>query len=92
VPTAEETISYGMPAFKFHGMLIYFAVFKNHYSIFVPTVTSFFKEELKPYKTSKATIQFPKDKTLPFALITKIVKYAAKVNLEKASLKIKNKK
>ena len=38
VPKAEEVISYRMPAFKHHGMLVFFAAFKNHYSIFVPYI------------------------------------------------------
>lgn len=93
VPEATEVISYGMPAFKYHGMLTYFAGFKNHYSIFAPQALAAFKEELKEYKTAKATLQFKFDKPVPVRLITKIVKYAAKVNIEKEALKkIKKKK
>lgn len=92
VPDATEVISYGMPAFKYHGMLAYFAGFKNHYSIFAPQALAAFKEELKEYKTAKATLQFQFDKPVPVRLITKIIKYAAKVNLEKAELKSLKKK
>jgi len=93
VPQATEVISYGMPAFKHHGMVAYFAGFKKHYSIFVPQALAAFKEELKEYRTAKATLQFQFDKPVPVRLITKIVKYAAKVNLEKEALKkLKNKK
>jgi uncharacterized protein YdhG (YjbR/CyaY superfamily) len=92
VPKAEEVISYQMPAFRYHGMLIFFASFKKHYSIFVPTVLHLFKNELKIYKTSKATVNFPLDTPVQTKLITKIVKCAAKHNLEKAKLKLKKKK
>ena len=82
-----------MPAFKFHGMLVWFAAFKNHYSLFVRSkVLQVFKEELKPYEPTKATIKFPLDKPVPVQLVTKIVKFGAKENLEKAQLKTKRKK
>lgn len=74
-PDAEELISYGMPAFKYHGMLVYFAAFKNHCSFFPGSshiIKSF--DELKPFKTAKGTIQFTADKPLPVALVRKIVK------------------
>ena len=95
VPEAEEIISYQMPAFRFHGMLVWFAVFKNHYSIFIrPHILSAFKEELKPFELSKSksAIKIPLDKRVPADLLTKIVKSAAKTNLENAQLKTKGKK
>jgi len=84
-PNAEEVISYGMPAFRYHGILVYFAAFKNHYSLF-PANSSLIadmEEELKMYKTSKGTLQFKFDKPLPVALIKKIVKERVKQNLNK---------
>jgi uncharacterized protein YdhG (YjbR/CyaY superfamily) len=74
-PEATETISYGMPAFKYKGMLAWFAAFSNHCSLF-PTsaVIEAFKNELKHYSTSKGTIRFPTDKPLPAALVRKLVK------------------
>lgn len=74
-PQAEEVISYGMPGFKYHGMLVYFAAFKNHCSFF-PGSSQIVKlyDELKPFKTAKGTIQFTADKPLPLALVKKIVK------------------
>jgi uncharacterized protein YdhG (YjbR/CyaY superfamily) len=87
-PKTEETISYGMPAYKLNGVLVYFAAFKKHYSLFaLPKTNITLKNELKPYKTSKGTIQFAYDKPLPVALITKIVKMRVKENLEKEALK-----
>jgi uncharacterized protein YdhG (YjbR/CyaY superfamily) len=95
VPEAEEIISYQMPAFRFHGILVWFAAFKNHYSIFIrPHILSSFNEELKPYELSKSksAIKIPLDKPVPENLLTKIVKSAAKTNLENAQLKTKGKK
>lgn len=78
-PQAEEVISYGIPAFKFHSVLVYFAASKEHYG-FYPTSKPIevFKDKLKPYKFSKGAIQFPADKPLPEKLITEIVKYRLK--------------
>jgi uncharacterized protein YdhG (YjbR/CyaY superfamily) len=74
-PKATETISYGMPAFKYKQTLIWFAAFANHCSIFpTATVIEQFKNELKGFTTSKGTIQFPTNKPLPSALIKKLVK------------------
>ena len=72
---ATETISYRMPAFKYKGILVWFAAFSNHCSFF-PTaaVIEEFKNELKAYSISKGTIQFPTDKPLPAALVKKMVK------------------
>ena len=79
-----EVISYGIPMFKFNGMLVGYAAFAKHCSLF-PTgsgVIEQFAKELKGYRTSKGTIQFPSDKPLPDALIKKIVKAKVKENKE----------
>jgi uncharacterized protein YdhG (YjbR/CyaY superfamily) len=71
-----EVISYGMPMFKYNGMLVGYAAFKNHCSLF-PTgsgVIEKFAKELKDYSTNKGTIRFPPDKPIPDAIIKKIVK------------------
>ena len=87
-PKATEIISYGMPAFKQEGVLVYFAAFKNHYGFF-PTASPIviFKKELLPYKTSKGAIQFPADKPLPIKLIQAIVKLRITQNKEKTAFK-----
>jgi uncharacterized protein YdhG (YjbR/CyaY superfamily) len=74
-PEATETISYRIPAFKYKEVLIWFAAFSKHCSLF-PTaaVIEKFKDELKGFTISKGTIQFPTDKPLPAALINKMVK------------------
>lgn len=92
VPQAEELISYNMPAFKLHGMLVYYAAYDRHIG-FYPTSSPIrvFKEELKNYKTSKGAIQFPIEKAIPATLVKKIVKFRVNENLEKEARK-KNKK
>jgi len=75
-----ETISYGIPAFRSEkGVLIWFAAFSDHCSLF-PTaaVIDKFKTELTGCTTSKGTIRFPLDKALPTALIEKIVEERVK--------------
>ncbi|MGA8144418.1 MAG: DUF1801 domain-containing protein [Candidatus Acidiferrales bacterium] len=74
-PEATETISYRIPAFKHNGVLVWFAAFSNHCSLF-PTSSAIaaFKKKLKGFSTSKGTIHFPADRPLPIPLIKKIVK------------------
>jgi uncharacterized protein YdhG (YjbR/CyaY superfamily) len=74
-PEATETISYRMPAFKYKGVLVWYAAFSKHCSLF-PTaaVMDAFKDELRGFSTSKGTIQFPLDRPLPVALIKRLVK------------------
>jgi uncharacterized protein YdhG (YjbR/CyaY superfamily) len=88
-PDAEELISYGMPAFKHQGMLVYFAAFKDHCSFF-PGSSQIVQlyDELKPFKTSKGTIQFTVDKPLPVALVKKIVKARVEENEARHSAKL----
>jgi uncharacterized protein YdhG (YjbR/CyaY superfamily) len=87
-PEALEVISYGMPGYKLHGMLVYFAAFKNHCSFFPGSrMVSTLKTELKGFKTAKGTIQFTVEKQLPVALVKKIIKSRIKDNLAKISLR-----
>jgi uncharacterized protein YdhG (YjbR/CyaY superfamily) len=85
-PKAEETVSYGMPALRQSGVLVYYAAFKDHLSFF-PTGSGVeaFKDKLKGYKTSKGTIQLPLDKPLPLDLIKEIVRFRVKENSAKLS-------
>ncbi len=73
-PESEEVISYRIPMFKYKGMLMGFAAFSNHCSLFPGALPAAFKDELKQYPTAKGTIQFPVDKPLPAALVRKLVK------------------
>ena len=75
VPEATETISYRIPAFKHYGVLVWFAAFSNHCSLFpTASVVEAFKNDLKGFSTSKGTIHFPTDRQLPVALVKKLVK------------------
>jgi uncharacterized protein YdhG (YjbR/CyaY superfamily) len=72
---ATEIISYKMPAFKRDGVLVWYAAFTDHVSLFPGgAVLAQFKDELAGFKTSKGTVQFPLDKPLPMALIKRVVK------------------
>ncbi len=72
---AVETISYKIPAFKHGRVLVWFAAFSNHCSLFpTASVIEAFKNELEGFSTSKGTIHFPTDKPLPTALVKKLVK------------------
>jgi uncharacterized protein YdhG (YjbR/CyaY superfamily) len=84
-PKAQEVISYAMPAYKQHGVLVYFAGYKQHIG-FYPTGSGIraFTEEIKDYKSSKGAVQFPLDKPLPKALITKMVKFRVLEDAEKS--------
>jgi uncharacterized protein YdhG (YjbR/CyaY superfamily) len=87
-PEAEEKISYGMPAYKLNGALVYFAIYEKHLGLY-PTGTSLaeFAEELKNYKTSKGAIQFKLKEKVPYELIEKIVKFRVLENLSKTKIK-----
>jgi uncharacterized protein YdhG (YjbR/CyaY superfamily) len=78
-PEATETISYGIPAFKHKKVLVWYAAFSDHCSLF-PTaaVIERFKDELRGFSTSKGTIHFPLSKPVPVALIKKLAKERVK--------------
>ena len=84
-PKSEESISYGMPAYKSDKKpLVYFAAFKNHIGFYAtPSGHSHFKNELSKYKQGKGSVQFPLDKPIPYNLIEQIVKYRVIENSQK---------
>lgn len=88
-PEAEETISYKIPTFTLKGTyLVYFAAYKKHIGLYpAPRGNEKFQKELSAYEGGKGTVRFPLDKPIPFGLITKIVKFRIKENLEKAKAK-----
>ena len=70
-----EVISYGIPAFKYKVVLVWYAAFAEHCSLFLTAaVIEAFEEELEGYRISKGTIQFPVNEPLPEALVRKMVK------------------
>lgn len=89
-PDATEAISYAIPTFKLNGNLVHFAAFKTHIGFYpAPTGGEAFKKELSVYKTGKGSVQFPIDEPMPLGLITRIVKFRVKENMEKAKAKKK---
>jgi uncharacterized protein YdhG (YjbR/CyaY superfamily) len=77
VPSAEECISYGIPAFRLNGRsLVFFGAWANHWSFYPASsaVLKNFRDDLKDFLTSKGTIRFCPDKPLPRALVKKLVK------------------
>ena len=85
-PEARETISYQIPSFTLKGPLVYFAAFKNHIG-FYPPVTGGdekFSNDTAVYKDPKGNLRFPLNKPVPYALISKIVKFRVKENVARA--------
>lgn len=93
VPSALETISYKMPAFKLHGkVLLYFAAWKSHYSIYPAgsrAVQAGFKKDLARYEVDKGTIRFPNAEPVPVDLIVRIAAFRAEEIEKAASLRTK---
>jgi len=91
-PDAEETISYQMPTFTLGGNRVHFAAYKKHIGLYpAPRGIEKFKKELSAYEGSKGTVRFPLDKPIPFALISKIVKFRVKDNVDRAAARKKKK-
>ena len=90
-PNADELISYQMPGYKYFGMLVYFAAYKNHIGFYPGAggLLEFYKE-LSSFKSAKGSVQFPHDRPIPYDIISKIVKFRVKQNEEKISLKKSN--
>jgi uncharacterized protein YdhG (YjbR/CyaY superfamily) len=83
-PQAVEVISYNMPAFKFKGMLVYYAAHKEHIGLYpMASPIKVFEIELKEFKTSKGAIQFPFETGIPEALVRKIIRFRVMENIDK---------
>lgn len=84
-PGAEELISYRMPAFRQHGILIYFGAFKHHIGVFPPVSgDAKLEQALERYAGPKGNLRFPMDRPIPYVLIRRIVKLKLKQNLARA--------
>ena len=78
-PIAEESIKYGVPTYVQNGNLVHFAAFRNHIGFYpTPSAIEKFRKELSRWKSAKGSVQFPLDEPMPYALITKIVKFRVK--------------
>ena len=87
-PEAEETISYQMPAFRQHGILVYFAAWKAHIGLYPPiSGDKAIEKAVARYAGPKGNLQFPLDEPMPLALIERIVKLRVKQDTEKAAAK-----
>ncbi|OAZ04803.1 iron chaperone [Flavobacterium succinicans] len=84
-PEAQESISYGMPAYKTNGKpLIYYAAFKNHIGLYAtPSGHTHFAEALSNYKQGKGSVQFPNEQPLPLDLIADIITFRVEENASK---------
>ena len=92
-PMAIECISYGMPAYKYEGVLLYFAGYERHTGLYaMPSAQKAFADELKSYKTGKGSVQFPHERPLPAGLIRKIIRFRIKENEAKALARLTKKK
>ena len=80
-PLAEEKISYGMPYYHYKGRVAYFAYAKDHIGLYaMPASIENHLEEVKKYRTGKATLRFPLDKPIPTALVKTLVRAQIKLN------------
>ncbi len=88
-PTAEEVISYQMPALRLNGVLVYYAAFADHFSFFPGSVETSrkFAKELKPFAAGKGTFHFTRERPLPADLVRRIVKARVEENEQKAAKK-----
>ncbi len=89
-PMAEETISYSIPAFKWNGMLVWFAAHTRHIG-FYPRGSGIekFQKQLSGYKSAKGSVQFPFDQPLPLDLVKEIVKFRLSENQQRVEAKKK---
>ena len=80
-PSAEEVISYAMPAYKLKSILVYFAAYDHHIGFYpTPAGIAAFQDELAGYKGAKGSVQFPLAQPMPLDLISRIVKYRVQEN------------
>ena len=85
-PGAEEVISYGIPAFRLNGILLYFAAFKHHIGLYPPiSGDAALQKAISRYAGEKGNLKFPLDEPMPYALIKRIAKLRVKQDRAKAS-------
>ena len=91
-PEAEETISYQMPAFRQHGILVYFAAWKKHIGLYPPiSGDKALENAIARYAGPKGNLQFPLDEPMPLDLIERIVRLRVKQDAAKAAARRKKK-
>lgn len=84
-PDVAEDMKYGMPTLTLNGKnLVHYAAYANHIGFYpTPSALVAFKKDIEKYNNSKGAVQFPIDKPLPLALVTKMVKFRVKENEDK---------
>jgi uncharacterized protein YdhG (YjbR/CyaY superfamily) len=89
-PGADDVIKYRLPTLVLNGNLVHFGAFKQHIGFYAtPTGNKKFREELSAYQGAKGSVQFPLDKPIPYGLVSKMVKFRVKENLERSMAKRK---
>jgi uncharacterized protein YdhG (YjbR/CyaY superfamily) len=89
-PTAQETISYQIPAFTLNGTLVYFAAFKKHIGFYPPVSgDASLENAVSKYAGEKGNLRFPLDQPVPYRLISRIVRLRVRQNMAKARAKRK---
>lgn len=92
-PDAEEILSYGMPAYRQEGNLVYFGAAKTHIGFYpTPLGVETFAKEFSAYKGAKGSVQFPNDAPLPLDLVRRVTESRVEQNLAKAAGKGKKKR
>jgi uncharacterized protein YdhG (YjbR/CyaY superfamily) len=85
-PEAEEVISYRMPAFRAHGILLYFAAFRHHIGLYPPVSgDARIENAVAPYAGEKGNLRFPMDEPIPYRLIARIAKLRVRQDRAKAA-------
>ena len=85
-PGAQEVISYRMPAFRLHGILVYVAAFKAHIGLYPPVSgDASLEKALSPYAGPKGNLKFPLDQPIPYALIKRVVLLRVKQDLPRSA-------
>lgn len=92
-PDAKELISYQMPAFRQHGILVYFAAWKEHIGLYPPILgDKALEKAVARYAGPKGNLQFPLDEPIPYSLIERIVRLRAKQDSAKVAARRKKRK
>ncbi len=92
-PDAKEVVSYQMPAFKQHGILVYFAAWKKHIGMYPPiSGDKALEKAVASYAGPKGNLQFPLNESMPLDLIEQIVKLRVKQDTDKAAMQKRKRK
>jgi len=78
-PKATEGVSYRIPAYRQRNIIVYFAGFKSHLSVFPPVRgDAALEKAVARYANEKGNLRFPHDGPLPLALIARVARHQAK--------------